>query len=107
MTLFRREIYPAQNPVLFSTLQQRLIQRLKNEIHSGNLTERALARRAGLSQPHIHNLLKGIRSPTVESADAMLCAIAAGVSDLLDPAETSATPGPHSVRPEPTMPIAF
>jgi transcriptional regulator with XRE-family HTH domain len=92
MPLFLREIYSRDDPVLFSTLQQRLIRRLNDEIRAGKLTERGLARRAGLSQPHVHNLLKGIRSPTAESADAMLRAISAGVSDLIDGrrAETAA-----------------
>jgi DNA-binding transcriptional regulator YdaS (Cro superfamily) len=57
---------------------------LNVEIRSGKLTERALARRAGLSQPHVHNMLKGVRSPTAESADAMLRAISAEISDLLE-----------------------
>ena len=83
MALFRAEICEAGDAVLFSSLQQRLMRRLKDEIRTGNFTERGLARRAGLSQPHVHNLLKGIRSATVESADAMLRAISADVIDLL------------------------
>lgn len=102
MTLFRGEIYRADDPVLFSSLQQRLIRHLKDEIRAGNLTERALARRAGLSQPHIHNVLKGIRSPTTESADAMLCAISAGVFDLFDHELVADT-----ARPGPTAGVAF
>jgi len=96
MPLFLQEIYSPENPVLFSTLQQRLIRRLNDEVRAGKLTERALARRAGLSQPHVHNMLKGIRSPTAESADAMLRAISAGVSDLIEEhhAETPAVSVP-------------
>src|SRR5215831_16643002 len=96
MPLFLREIYSQEDPVLFSTLQQRLIRRLNDEIRAGKLTERGLARRAGLSQPHVHNMLKGIRSPTAESADAMLRAISAGVSDLMQGrlAETAAVSVP-------------
>jgi transcriptional regulator with XRE-family HTH domain len=94
MPLFLREIYSQEDPVLFSTLQQRLIRRLNDEIRAGKLTERGLARRAGLSQPHVHNLLKGIRSPTAESADAMLRAISVGVWDLIEGrhAESAAVP---------------
>jgi hypothetical protein len=84
MSLFLREIYRPEAPVFFSTLQQRLIRRLNDEIRAGKFTERGLARRAGLSQPHVHNLLKGIRFPTSESADALLRAISAGVSDLME-----------------------
>lgn len=99
MTLFRREIYTEPDLTLFSTLQERLIRRLNREIRAGNLTERELARRAGLSQPHVHNVLKGIRSPTVGSADAMLRAISAGVCDLMESPETD--------RPDPTVPVAY
>jgi transcriptional regulator with XRE-family HTH domain len=92
MSLFLREIYRPEEPVFFSALQQRLIRRLNDEIRAGKLTERGLARRAGLSQPHVHNLLKGVRSPTAESADAMLRAISAGIPDLMERthAETAA-----------------
>jgi hypothetical protein len=96
MTVFLGEICGEPNAVLFADLRERLIRRLRYEIRAGSLTERALARRAGLSQPHVHNLLKGIRSPTAESADSMLGAISRSVLDLLDPseAETTGTPRP-------------
>jgi transcriptional regulator with XRE-family HTH domain len=92
MTLFHREIYPEQERALFSGLQTRLILRLKQEIQAGGFTERGLARRAGLSQPHVHNLLKGIRAPTTQSADALLRAASWGVRDLLEPPETNCDP---------------
>jgi hypothetical protein len=80
-------------------LHQRLIRRLNDEIRAGKYTERALARRAGLSQPHVHNLLKGIRSPTAESADAMLRASSAGICDLIEQPQTDSA--------GPTVSIAF
>ena len=55
----------------------------KRRIGSGLLTERGLAKKCGLSQPHMHNLLKGIRSVSVESADRILVALECDVTDLI------------------------
>lgn len=40
-------------------------------IRSGAATERGLARAAGLSQPHVHNVLKGTRRLSIDSADRL------------------------------------
>ena len=42
-------------------LRGRLVLRLRDMVRNGELTERALARTTGVSQPHIHNVLKGKR----------------------------------------------
>ncbi len=56
-----------------------LIERLRAaanaRIRSGRLTERGLARLAGLSQPHVHLFLHGARGVTVEAADRLLAAL--------------------------------
>jgi hypothetical protein len=88
MTLFPQEIYRKPPRLLFSGLQARLIQRLREEVRNGTITERGLARKAELSQPHVHNLLKGIRTLSAESADALLGAMSWGVPDLIAPEET-------------------
>jgi plasmid maintenance system antidote protein VapI len=44
-------------------------------LRNGLLTESRLARRAGLSQPHVHNLLHGVRSLTPATADALLAGL--------------------------------
>ena len=62
---------------------ERLLHRLRARIQSGEWTERGLARRAGLSQPHVHNLLKGIRFLTAESADALLGAVSEDIARLM------------------------
>ena len=36
-----------------------LIQHLRDRVHYGELTERSLSRVTGISQPHLHNVLKG------------------------------------------------
>jgi hypothetical protein len=56
-------------------------------IHSGEITERKLARIIGLSQPQMHNVLKGCRTLKPEIADlliAQLCARSDGLV-ALDP----------------------
>jgi len=68
----------------FSELQLRLKALLHERIRSGELTERGLARRTGISQPHIHNVLKGKREFSFESADAVLRGLGLDILDLLD-----------------------
>ena len=41
-------------------------------IQNGELSERALAKLVGVSQPHLHNVLKGARSLHMPLADALL-----------------------------------
>jgi transcriptional regulator with XRE-family HTH domain len=68
----------------FEALLERLQERLNREVRNGRLTERGLARLAGLSQSHVHNVLKGARilSPTV--ADRILKTLGLSVLDLLE-----------------------
>ncbi len=71
----------------FEQALQRLRQQLRDEVRNGELTERGLARRAGCSQPHIHNVLKGRRILTPRTADQMLRARALQLEDLLKSAD--------------------
>ena len=66
-----------------SELRARLVRHLRDMVHNGELTERALARSTGVSQPHIHNVLKGKRELSVEMADLILNALHLDVYDLL------------------------
>lgn len=68
-------------------LRSRLTARLLQMVRSGQLTERALARATGVSQPHVHHVLKGKRSLSVETADAILTALNLDVLDFLEPGE--------------------
>jgi plasmid maintenance system antidote protein VapI len=52
-------------------------------VRNGELTERALARTTGVSQPHIHNALKGKRQLSVEMADVILIALHLDAYDLM------------------------
>src|SRR6188768_4318731 len=67
----------------FATLQQRLLERLRHRIRNGELTERSLARLTGISQPHVHNVLKGIRTLSPELVDVILSHLRLSVLDLL------------------------
>jgi len=71
----------------FYYLHQRLIDHLRTRVQSGAITERGLAKLAGLSQPHLHNVLKGKRVLSLEMADGILRNLQLGVLDLIEPAE--------------------
>jgi transcriptional regulator with XRE-family HTH domain len=68
----------------FQELQRRLVIHLRDRVRNGELTERGLARRTGVSQPHIHNVLKGKRFFSNETADQILLFLRLDVLDLLD-----------------------
>jgi len=71
----------------FFYLHCRLRHLLLERIHNGQLTERGLSRKIGVSQPHIHNVLRGKRLFSTETADLILRDLNLDVWDLLDPRE--------------------
>jgi predicted transcriptional regulator len=71
----------------FHELQQRLLEELRQRVRSGAVTERGLARVAGISQPHLHNVLKGKRLLSMEKADEVLRHLQMDVIHLIDPEE--------------------
>ena len=76
----------------FQTLQVRLLAHINTRVRNGDLTERRLARLVGISQPHMHNLLKGARSLSPAHADRILSQLRISVLDLLEPGELAGTP---------------
>jgi len=68
----------------FHQLQGRLIAIVQERIRSGELTERRLALKIGISQPHVHNVLKGKRVFSITVLDAVLFELRMDVIDLLD-----------------------
>jgi len=60
------------------------------KIRNGEFTERRLARVLGVSQPQLHNVLKGARPLKPEFADCIFRYFEIGVVDLLSQAELSA-----------------
>jgi hypothetical protein len=67
----------------FQALQGRLIDIARERVRAGRLTERGLARACGISQPHMHNVLKNIRVLSTGAADRLMQALDVGVPDLL------------------------
>jgi hypothetical protein len=67
----------------FHDLHGALIQYLNQSVQSGEITERGLARRTGISQPHIHNTLKGKRLFSWKNADAILSELDLDLLDLI------------------------
>jgi predicted transcriptional regulator len=68
----------------FCDLRQRLIEDLRRRVRSGELTERRLARQTGISQPHIHQVLKGKRALSTQKADEILSHLRLDLLDLVD-----------------------
>jgi transcriptional regulator with XRE-family HTH domain len=68
----------------FHDLQQRLLEDLRQRVRGGSVTERSLARVTGVSQPHMHNVLKGIRVLSVERADEILRNLDMDLLDLIE-----------------------
>jgi transcriptional regulator with XRE-family HTH domain len=52
--------------------QLKLLAYVVDRIHNGELTERGLARLIGISQPHVHNVLKGTRNLSPEVFELIL-----------------------------------
>jgi hypothetical protein len=71
----------------FQELHHRLIGHLRDRVRSGELSERGLARLTGVSQPHIHNVLKGKRTFSNEISDVVLFFLKLDLLDLIDPDE--------------------
>src|SRR5262245_31776821 len=87
--------------MLFAQLHSTLLSTLRARVRNGILTERQLARLAGVSQPHIHNVLKGTRSLSSEFADEILLKLNVSVLDLID----RATLSDYLSRPAPESPL--
>ena len=71
----------------FQRLQFRLIEHVRERVRSGELTERGLARRTGISQPHVHNVLKGVRCLSMDAADLIVRELHLDLLSLVEPDE--------------------
>lgn len=74
----------------FHELLHRLRELVQQLSRDGLLTERSLARAAGISQPHLHNVLHGTRGLTPELADRLLEALGVSLLELFEVAELEA-----------------
>jgi hypothetical protein len=80
--LFLTEIGQSLN---FHELQVRLLACLRDRVRAGEMTERGISRACGISQPHIHNVLKGKRYLSLEMSDLLLLHLHVDIRDLLEP----------------------
>jgi len=62
--------------------QRKLLTHVRDRIHNGELTERGFARLIGISQPHAHNVLKGVRSLSPQIFDSILKTFNMSLLDL-------------------------
>ncbi|MBM3729058.1 MAG: helix-turn-helix transcriptional regulator [Acidobacteria bacterium] len=74
----------------FAGLQGRLLGEARRRIRAGELTERGLARAAGISQPHLHQALGGRRRLSIEYSDRLLRRLDLTVPELV----AAEQPGP-------------
>ena len=72
-----------EQALTFKRLQSALIMAVNNRILNGEYTERGLARILGVSQPQIHNVLKGARKLTPELADRILLKLNVNLLELI------------------------
>jgi hypothetical protein len=69
--------------VRIEDLYERLVDVARQRIRAGELTERGLSRMCGVSQPHIHNVLKSIRALSPGSADRLMEALGVTLPELV------------------------
>lgn len=67
----------------FAYMHQNLLKVVRQRVINGEITESHLARMVGVSQPHIHNVLKGVRMLSSELADSLLEQLRIGAEELL------------------------
>jgi hypothetical protein len=68
----------------FGELHRRLVMYLQDIVRKGTITERSLSRITGISQPHIHQVLKGKKSFSMATANQVLHALHSNLLDFLD-----------------------
>ncbi|MGH9581705.1 MAG: hypothetical protein ACRD4O_02075 [Bryobacteraceae bacterium] len=71
----------------FGDLHDRLGRLIRDRISNGEFTERGLARLSGISQPQIHNFLKGARRLSPEFSDRLMLRLGIGILDLFETPE--------------------
>ncbi len=67
----------------FQSLHQQLVLEITRRVDAGDTTVSSLARRAGISQPHLHLVLKGKRGFSWDFADRAALVIGLRVEDLI------------------------
>jgi plasmid maintenance system antidote protein VapI len=71
----------------FYELSVRLREYIQQRIDGGEFTERSLARILRISQPHLHNMMKGVRRLSVDFADRAMLKFGLSFLDLMSEEE--------------------
>lgn len=71
-----------QESASFAELLDLVREEVRTRVRNGQATERGLALRAGVSQPYLHNVLKGARQMTPDLADRLMRELNLTVTDL-------------------------
>jgi hypothetical protein len=74
----------------YQDVQLRLLAYVRSQITNGELTERGFARLIGISQPHVHNVLKGVRKLSPNIFDIALKYFHLSLLDLITTSELEA-----------------
>ena len=68
--------------MIFRDARLKLLAYVRDQVRNGEITERGFARLIGISQPHAHNVLKGVRSLSPDLCDAALKCLHLSLLDL-------------------------
>jgi hypothetical protein len=74
----------------YQDAQLKLLMYVRSQIRNGELTERGFARLIGISQPHVHNVLKGVRNFSPKIFDLALKYFHLSLLDLAPSGELEA-----------------
>jgi hypothetical protein len=89
LSLFQTEIR-GDAILTFQDAQLKLLVYVRSQIRNGDLTERGFARLIGISQPHVHNVLKGVRNLSPNIFDLALKYLHLSLLDLVPSHELEA-----------------
>ncbi|HTU45972.1 MAG TPA: hypothetical protein VMF91_12965 [Bryobacteraceae bacterium] len=81
---FTMESISRKSDVTFHALRTRLVAVVNARLQNGEFTERGLAKILGVSQPQIHNVLKGARKLQWDLADRLIIDLRIKLLDLWD-----------------------
>jgi transcriptional regulator with XRE-family HTH domain len=98
---------PASSPIDHGELIFRLVETLKERVRNGEKTERGFARLFGISQPHIHKVLKGYSALSIENADWILNCLNLSLLDLFTEAELASHLKKRHAPSEPVAELPF
>ena len=82
MIYFNRK-YIAAETMDIEDLIARVVEVANSEVRSGRISERQLARFAGISQPHLHNALHGVRTFSPRAVGLLMKAMGVTVPDVI------------------------